>query len=94
MTRHVTFLILVLNALAVYRAAILVTRDKITKPFRDWLDRRYTGVIVEFIFCPWCVSIWAGAGATVLTVWCWGWWQWVCLGAACSATAGFLGEHS
>lgn len=92
MTDRVTFLILVLNALAVYRAAILITKDKITEPFRNWLDRKYHGWIVELMFCPWCVSMWAGGFAVGMTINFWSVWQWVCLGAACSAVAGALGE--
>lgn len=91
---QITWLMLAMNGLAVYRASILVTRDKITEPIRTWIDAHFTGRLVDFIFCPWCVSMWLGAGACVLTWLYWPVWMWVCLGGSCSAIAGFLGEHS
>lgn len=92
----VTFIVLVLNALAVYRFAILVTRDKITESFRQSVDRNFEShpLFEYLVFCPWCVSAYAGAFAVVMSWLYWPVWQFVCLGAACSAVAGFLGEHT
>lgn len=89
-----SWLKVVLVSLAVYRLTVLVTRDEITKWWREGLQRRYTGSFVEFWFCPWCVSVWLGAGAVLLAIYQWGWWQWVCLAFVASGVAGFLAEHS
>jgi uncharacterized protein (DUF2062 family) len=90
----VTPLTVLLVVLATYRLTILLTQDTITRPGREWLDRRYTGSLVEFVHCPWCVSVWLGAGATALAYYEWSWWRWVCLGLAASGVTGFLAERS
>lgn len=89
---HLTWLQAVLTMLAVHRLSVLVTKDIITQPVRKWIDDRFTGKLVDFIFCPWCVSIWIAAGAVPLTIWCWVWWGWVALGLAASSVAGFFAE--
>lgn len=44
-----------------------------------------------FLSCPWCVSVWLGAGAAVLVgVWPEGWWRWGALALAASAVTGLL----
>lgn len=85
---------IVLTCLAVFRLAILVTQDSITRPGRDWLDAHFTGSLVELVNCPWCISIWIGAGAVLLDYYEWSWWRWVCLGLSASGVAGFLAERS
>lgn len=92
--KDLTWLQIVLTALAVYRLTILVTRDTITDGPRHWLQRQFTGTFVDFWECPWCTSVWIAAGACALTYYEWDWWQWVCLGLTSSAVAGFFSEHS
>lgn len=88
--------LLVVNALAVYRLARLITRDTIfdrqrTAMLGRWVHgRRKHMQLAELIVCPWCVSVWIAAGVLVLTRYCLGWWQWVAVGLAMSAVAGFL----
>lgn len=60
---HSTFLF-VLDALAVFRLTHLLTDDFIAKPIRDQLVRSAYGV--EFVTCPWCVSIWMAAVVVAL----------------------------
>lgn len=104
---------LAVDALAVYRLAILLTKDTITEPLRDWVRAKswaepvdmgseHEMIVIlsnrwrrlhELITCPWCVSIWFGAGAVALTrFWPQGW-QYVAMALALSAVAGFLGER-
>ncbi|MBF6515238.1 hypothetical protein IU421_13205 [Nocardia cyriacigeorgica] len=55
-----TVLIFVLWVLAVARATRLITRDKLTEPFRTWVVTR-RGVdsqIAYLVHCSWCSSIW------------------------------------
>ena len=87
-----TVLMALLTVMAVHRVTVLVTKDIITEPIRKWVDDKYVGKLVDFMYCPWCVSIWVAAGAVPLTVWCWSWWGWVCLGLAASSVAGILAE--
>jgi hypothetical protein len=95
-TKTVSWLQVVLTAGAVYRLAILFTQDQITDWWRRWLHRTFTddSAFVYLWDCPWCISIWIGAGAVALTYYQWFWWQWVCLMLVCSAVAGFLSERS
>lgn len=91
------FWFLIVDALAVYRLAILITQDAITARFRDLLTGRAPLVkrprVAVFITCPWCVSIWIGAGVVVLTrLWPDGW-QYVALALALSGVTGFLAER-
>lgn len=93
------------DALAVYRLAVLITKDSITAPLRDWLIAMPTTWrspservsprprLAEFITCPWCVSIWIAAGVIALTRVVPGVWQYAAIALACSAVAGFLAER-
>jgi hypothetical protein len=56
----------VLVLLAVARLARLVTEDVIMERPREWLRQRAGGKLRYFVTCPWCVSIWLGAGAAAV----------------------------
>ena len=69
---------LLIYALAFARVVYLVTTDDITEPARDavigWLDDRPATLgafLAKLITCPWCASVWLGAGAAPL-IWFWG----------------------
>lgn len=47
---------------ACYRLTRLLQRDSITEPLREWLRPRLPGQLVELLECPWCLSVWVGAG--------------------------------
>ena len=55
-------------ALAVARMTRLVTQDEITRPLRGMVLRRLNDEnpvhlkLAYLLECPWCVSIWVGAG--------------------------------
>lgn len=92
----VTWLKLVLTALAVYRLSMLLVVDTITEPWRQWLSRTFTpdSSLVTLFFCNWCLSVWIGAAVTLLVYFFWPVMAWVCLALAASAFAGFMSEHS
>lgn len=85
-------IVLLVDALAVYRLTHLIVEDKIAQPIRDWAVRT-SDFSMELVTCPWCVSIWFAAGvvlaqALVPTVW-----FFAALWLAFSAVAGFLEAH-
>lgn len=94
------------DALAVYRLAILVTKDTITDPIRAWLGKpwsygaapgAYSGVrwrAFQLTGCTWCVSIWLAAAVVALTKFAPGAWQYGAMFLALSGVAGYLGERS
>lgn len=84
---------LVVDALAVYRLAVLVTADIVTDPGRQWAKRRLGMHVFDFVTCPWCVSMWAAAGVVALTRFVPSWWRYPAAGLAFSAVAGFLAER-
>ena len=58
-------LALAVDALATFRLTRLVIEDEITSPIREAVWKRYDvsdTKIGYFLTCPWCVSIWVGAG--------------------------------
>lgn len=59
---------LITDVIATYRLTKLVMEDKVTEDLRslvyDKLPRE--SMLVYFISCPWCVSIWAGAAIFTL----------------------------
>ena len=65
-------LTLVLTVLAVARVTRLVNLDRITQAPRDAIVRRLDpdGLMAYMVFCPWCVSVYVGAGAGAA------WWAW------------------
>ena len=80
-------------ALAVFRGTRLLNKDLIAEPVRK-LGGRAGMKWLDFITCPWCVSMWLAGGAVALslTVWREVRYLWVVL--ALSAVAGFFGERS
>lgn len=66
-------LTLVLTLLAVARVTKLVNNDRIAQAPRDAVVRRLDpdGLMAYMVFCPWCVSVYVGAGAGA-TWWAWG----------------------
>lgn len=60
---------LALLSLATYRATVLVIEDEITSPVRDKVFEKFPPQSTKLgylLTCPWCVSIWAGAGLLAL----------------------------
>ena len=56
---------LVEDALATHRLTKLVLDDRLTAPLRDRLFKRFPpeSTKIGYLFtCPWCTSIWLGAG--------------------------------
>lgn len=88
------FWFLMCDALAVYRLAILVTRDEITAALRGRLHGEFRRLrVAAFITCPWCVSIWLAAGVVALTRFYPSEWQYGAMFLALSGAAGFLAER-
>jgi hypothetical protein len=58
------------DGLATYRLARLLTMDDLTKPARDrvwtWASNRGWHRLAELVTCPHCVGVWAAAGVTVI----------------------------
>jgi Protein of unknown function (DUF1360) len=61
---------LVLDGLATYRLARLLTMDDLTKGPRDWLwkraQQRGHHKVAELVTCPHCVGVWAAAGVVLV----------------------------
>lgn len=58
---------LVEDALATHRLTKLVLDDQLTAPVRDWVFKRFPPESTRLgylLTCPWCASIWLGAGVT------------------------------
>lgn len=56
------------DSLATFRLTRLAVEDEITSPLREAVWKRYDvsdTKIGYFLTCPWCVSIWVGAGVVV-----------------------------
>ena len=58
---------LTVGALATFRLTRLLVEDKIAEPVRDRLAEDAEGRLAYFVTCPWCVSVWVGAGWVGLT---------------------------
>ena len=55
------------DALATYRLTRLAMEDKITEDVREAVYERFpSGKVAYLLSCPWCLSIWAGAGIFAL----------------------------
>ncbi len=56
---------LAVDALTTYRLTRLVVEDEIAAPLRDRIWKRWAPdrtKVGYLITCPWCVSVWVGAG--------------------------------
>lgn len=59
---------LLVGALATHRLTRLVLEDEVTRPLRERvLEAAPDGRLAYFLTCPWCVSVWVGAGFAALT---------------------------
>jgi hypothetical protein len=88
---------LLVDALATYRLARLVTTDDIFKRQRDALTKRWPvkpGRLSELVICPWCCSVYIGVAAYALTRYVPSVWVWVAVPLALSAVAGYLSERA
>jgi len=65
---------LAVDALASYRLTKLVRDDMITEPLREAVHERVgdpaESKLAYLVNCPWCLSIWFGAGLVILR------WRW------------------
>lgn len=86
------FVFLLIVSLACARLVRLTTTDTIFDRPRRWFNRRYTGMLVTLIQCPWCLSVWYAAGLVVLGYYEWTWARWPMLGLAVSAVVGAMAE--
>lgn len=94
MNSHLTWIKIVLTALATFRLTQLIVRDAIFEPARAKFRAKWSGWLVDLLSCMWCVSVYVAIGTTALTYWAWSWWQWVALALTATAVTGFLSEHS
>lgn len=84
---------LAVDALAVYRLAVLLTQDTITARLRGRFIERGPQAIANLVTCQWCVSIWFAIGAVALTRYWPEGWQYAAMALAFSGVAGFMGER-
>jgi hypothetical protein len=84
------------NSLAVFRLSRLVALDSVTARFRQKVNSKFTGSLVELINCVWCLSVWFAAGALVLMLFKDTRPIWLCIAIwlAASAVAGILHERA
>ena len=70
--------IIMLVALATARLTGLIVEDKITEPVRGWVakhtkdESKVQSGFAYLLFCPWCVSIYAGAALATLVYFAYG----------------------
>lgn len=83
-----------IGAVSTYRLTRVLTYDDISVPLRLAILRRVkpTNPIATFIQCPWCVSIWIGAGAAVYLILAFDitWWLFLPMLLVFSAVTGFI----
>jgi hypothetical protein len=85
---------LAVDALAVYRATILVTQDQITEPVRHRVKEKLGMGAYDFLTCPWCTSVWLAAGALLGRRFAPRLWEPLASLGAFSAVSGFMAERS
>lgn len=95
-----TWLTLLIYALAVARVTGLITADSITEPVRDkiigWLDDQPATIgsaLATLITCPWCAGMWVSLVAAPL-VWFHGDWAPMLVLAIALAISQFVGMVS
>lgn len=64
--RHMDLVTWLILASATMRITRLVTEDTIFDTPRAWLQERAPDWLAYLIVCPWCVSVYAGAGVAGL----------------------------
>lgn len=85
-------LVALLTILFVWRVTRLLVADQILKPVRDRIVLRLgpDQWFAYLITCPWCTSVWVGAGTAVAAYW-WAdtrWWFIMVLAGAASLVTG------
>lgn len=83
---------LLIDGLAVYRLARLVTRDRIAEPLRDAVSAR-SDLGDELVNCPHCVAVWAAAGVVAARVVCPRLWGPLGYGLAIAGVASLLADR-
>lgn len=74
------------NALVVWRLTEIVTSDEVSRPFREWVTRRWPDSKAAYLVsCPRCVSVWAAAAALLLP-------EWLCTVLALSSASMLINE--
>jgi hypothetical protein len=95
---EIGWLWLLVDALAVYRVARLVTTDGLLERPRASILARYNPTTgdhpAQLVVCAWCCSAWIALAAVVLTVWAPAVWIWFAVPLALSAVAGYLSERA
>lgn len=89
--------VVVVYGLAVARLAGLICCDDITKPVQAWVFARLPlnrlgRLVVAWTTCPWCNSVWVGAGVAPVAIW-WPdkpWALWPAAALAFSQVAGMI----
>lgn len=83
---------LAVDAVATYRITHLIVEDTI--PFgkaRSWIqDRSPNSLLAEWVTCPWCVSMWVGAGVVTARALLPGFWDRMGAVLAVSGVTGLL----
>lgn len=64
------WLLIVLTVLATARLTHLITTDTVMDRPRAWLQSHAGDSIAYLVGCPWCLSMWLGAGVAG-AVYCW-----------------------
>ena len=77
----------VIDGLAIYRVARLVSRDRISQPVREWVEDR-SELWADGVSCVWCVGVWVAAGSMMFP----GVWKRVRPVLAATAVAGIVGS--
>jgi hypothetical protein len=85
---------ILINAFAVARIARFIAVDTLIDRPRQKFQARFEGSLVELVTCPWCLSVWFAAAATVLTCAATtrGWWLLTAIGLGIAWLAGALNE--
>jgi Protein of unknown function (DUF1360) len=89
-------LVLAVDALATFRLTRLLVEDEITSPIRKAVWKRYdpSDSKLGYLFtCPWCVSIWVGAGIVAARYAAPAQWEPVARVFAGSAVTGMIAER-
>jgi hypothetical protein len=90
---------LIVDGLAVYRLARLITADSLTRPVRLAVLRRWPPRVdsprpSELAVCAWCISPYLGVAAYTATRYLPSIWIWIAVPLAFSAIAGYLSERA
>lgn len=87
---------LLVDVLATYRLTRLVVEDVITAPVREKIFEKYPPTEDKWSYaltCPWCASVWIGAGVMIARKVAPSAWDPVAKGLAASAATGIISER-